>query len=84
MHTWGGAARALTSEKEKNLISWAREKRDRDSIIGAVELQNVSKATELDAVKAELTRVRSELEAATTRSRARFTKPYVGGAPAEQ
>ena len=82
-----GQVAALTSEKEQNLISWAREKRDRDSIIGAVELQNASKATEMDAVKAELTRVRSELEAATTRSQDyswAWTKPYVGGAPAEQ
>jgi len=68
-----GQVAVLTSEKEQNLISWAREKRDRDSIIGAVDLQNASKATEMDAVKAELTRVRSKLEAATTRSSARFT-----------
>jgi hypothetical protein len=68
-----GQVAALTSEKEQNLISWAREKRDRDSIIGALELQDASKATKLDAVKAELTRVRSELEAATTRSSARVS-----------
>jgi len=48
-----------TWRKEQNLISWAREKRDRSSIIGALELQDASKATELDAVKGELTRVRS-------------------------
>jgi hypothetical protein len=45
---------ALTSEKEHNLISWARERRNRDSYIGALELQDASKATELDAVNAEL------------------------------
>jgi len=57
---------ALHNEKEQNLISWARDRRDRDSIIGALELQDASKGTELDAVKAELARVRSELEAATS------------------
>jgi len=30
-----GQVAALTSEKKQNLISWAREKWDRDSIIGA-------------------------------------------------
>ena len=62
-----------TWRKEENLISWVREKRDRSSISGALELQDASKATELDAVKGEQTRVRRELEAATTKSSARVT-----------
>ena len=57
---------ALHNEKEQNLISWARDRRDRDSIIGALELQDASRGT-------ELVRVRSELEAATTVSGARVT-----------
>jgi hypothetical protein len=68
-----GTIAALTSEKEQNLANWARERKDHDSVVKALELQEVSKATELDAVKAELARVRSELEAATTRSSARLT-----------
>jgi hypothetical protein len=55
---------ALASEKETNLISWARDKRDRDVTIGALERHDASWATELEVVKAELTRVRSELAAA--------------------
>jgi len=39
---------ALHNEKEQNLISWARDRRDRDSIIGALELQDASKGTELE------------------------------------
>jgi chromosome segregation ATPase len=46
---------ALAGEKETNLISWARDKRDRDVTIGALERQCASRATELDEVKAELT-----------------------------
>ena len=57
---------ALTSEKETNRVSWSRDKRDSDATIGTLELQGTFKATELEAVKAELTRVRSELAATTT------------------
>ena len=64
---------ALTNEKETNLISWSRDKRDRDATIGALELQVASRTTELEAVKAELTRVRSELAAATSLPGARVT-----------
>jgi len=52
---------ALTVEKEQSVVSWARERRDRDAIIGAMELQNASKTTELDEAKAELNCLRSEL-----------------------
>jgi len=63
----------LTSEKEQNLISWTKDRWERDSINKALELQDASKTTELDAVKAKLTRVRNELEAATLRSSTRVT-----------
>ena len=57
---------ALTNEKETNRVSWSRDKRDSNATIGALELLGASRATELEAVKAELTRVRSELAATTT------------------
>jgi len=64
---------ALTNEKETDLISWSRDKRDRDATIGALELQVASRTTELEAVKAELTRLRSELATATSLPGARVT-----------
>ncbi len=64
---------AMTNEKESNLISWARDNRTRDATIAALERQDASKSTELEAVKAELTRVRSELAAAATLSGAGVT-----------
>jgi len=47
-----GQIAALTIEKEQDLVSGARERRDRDAVIGALELQNSSKTTELDEAKA--------------------------------
>jgi len=41
-----GQVAALTHERDQNMVSWARERRDRDVIIGALELQYASKTTE--------------------------------------
>jgi len=51
----------VTAAKEQDMVNWARERRDRDTVIKALELQNASKTTELDEAKAELTRMKSEL-----------------------
>ena len=52
---------ALTNEKETNMVSWARDNRARDATIEALKRADESRATELEAIKAELARVRGAL-----------------------
>jgi hypothetical protein len=54
---------ALTNEKETNMVSWARDNRARDATIEALKRVDESRATELEALKAELARVRGALAA---------------------